>query len=277
MNDRLSRLRSTLPDLGAAAILVAQPTNVLYLTGFSSSNAVVLLDDTARLFTDGRYIEAARAVDGVDVVHAERDLFGDLAKRLPELVEGPIAFEAEHLSVAQHTKLAGGGATLVPAKQSVERLRAVKDPDELEAVRRSARLLNEAFELLGREQVSGRDRGRARLVDGANDPRARSRGGVVLADRGERAARSAAAPSSRRPGHRGGRCSAGRCGRCRRRLLLRLHADVRRRRGGARPPGAPTRFASRRSCARSTRSLPARRRRPWTQSRAGSSASTGTT
>ncbi len=156
MNDRLSRLHSTLPDLGASAILVAQPTNVLYLTGFSSSNAVVLLDDTARLFTDGRYIEAARAVDGVDVVHAERDLFGDLAKRLPELVEGPIAFEAEHLSVAQHTKLGGGGATLVPANQSIERLRAVKDPDELEAVRRSARLLNEAFELLGHERVSGR-------------------------------------------------------------------------------------------------------------------------
>jgi Xaa-Pro aminopeptidase len=156
LRDRLDRLRSTLPDSGASAILVAEPTNVLYLTGFSSSNAVVLLDDTARLFTDGRYIEAARGVDGVEVVHAERDLFGDLAKRLPELVDGPVAFEANHLTVAQHTKLAGGGVTFVPAKQTVERLRAVKDAAELEAVRRSARLLNEAFELLGRERVSGR-------------------------------------------------------------------------------------------------------------------------
>jgi len=157
MSDRLDRLRSALADLGASAILVAHPTNVLYLTCFSSSNAAVLLDsDRARLLTDGRYVEAARGLAGVEVVHAERDLFGDLGKRLPELVQGPVAFEAEHLTFAQHTKLATGGATLVPAKQSVERLRAVKEPGELDAVRRSGRLLNEAFELLGREQVSGR-------------------------------------------------------------------------------------------------------------------------
>jgi Xaa-Pro aminopeptidase len=108
------------------------------------------------LFTDGRYIQAAREVAGVEAVHAERDLFSDLAQRLPTLVAGPIAFEADYMTVSQHDKLAGGGVTLVPTTKLVERLRAVKEPGELDAVRRSAELLNAAFERLASEQVTGR-------------------------------------------------------------------------------------------------------------------------
>jgi Xaa-Pro aminopeptidase len=157
MTARLDRLRSLLPELQVSAALIGQPTNVRYLTGFASSNATLLVDaDHARLFTDGRYIDAARRVAGIDAVHAERDLFTDLARRLPELVAGPIAFEADHLSVAQHGRLADGGATLVPATKLVERLRALKDPGELDALRRSAALLNTAYERLGQEQVAGR-------------------------------------------------------------------------------------------------------------------------
>jgi Xaa-Pro aminopeptidase len=154
---RLERLRTLLPELGGDAVLVAQGTNVLYLTGFASSNAaLVVAARRAWLLTDGRYVEAARGVAGVELIRAERDLFADLSKRLPELVTGPVAFEADHLTVAQHTRLAEGGATLVPAQKIVERLRAVKDPEELDAVRRSAQLLTAAYERLAEERVAGR-------------------------------------------------------------------------------------------------------------------------
>jgi Xaa-Pro aminopeptidase len=157
MSARLERLRSALPELAASAALIAQPTNVRYLTGFASSNAMLLVDgEHARLFTDGRYIEAAGEIDGVEALQAERDLFGDLAQRLPALATGPIAFEADHLTVTQHEKLGAGGAALVPATKLVERLRAVKEPGELDALRRSAELLNGMFEQLGRERVCGR-------------------------------------------------------------------------------------------------------------------------
>jgi Xaa-Pro aminopeptidase len=154
---RLDRLRGILPQLHAEAILVVQPTNVRYLTGFSSSNAALVVDgERGWLLTDGRYVEAAQAVSGVEALRAERDLFGELAKRLPELVSGSVAFEADRITVAQHEKLVAGGAELVPVQQAVERLRAVKDEEELDAVRRSARLLDAAFEALARERVVGR-------------------------------------------------------------------------------------------------------------------------
>jgi Xaa-Pro aminopeptidase len=154
---RLERLTALLPELGAEGLLVTHATNVLYLTGFASSNAAVLATrEHVWLLTDGRYVEAASAVDGVDVVRAERDLYGDLGKRLPGLVAGPVAFEAEHVTIAQHGRLAADGAALVESRKAVERLRAVKDEGELSAVRRSASLLNEAFERFGDGPVVGR-------------------------------------------------------------------------------------------------------------------------
>ena len=141
MNDRLGRLRSMLPDLGASAILVAQPTNVLYLTGFSSSNAVVLLDETPRLFTDGRYIEAARGVVKaglllyfggmgsrktnfyVDLAH--RFGFGEVADEVQRLYQDgdrEAAYEAIPDAVADATSLVGNEEEVA---ERVERFRNV--------------------------------------------------------------------------------------------------------------------------------------------------------
>ncbi|MCC6222459.1 MAG: aminopeptidase P family protein [Thermoleophilia bacterium] len=154
---RVERLRARLLELGAPAILVTASVNVRYLTGFESSNAALLVDGgRALLLTDGRYVDAARAVPGVELVQADRELPVFLRESLRKLTEGPVAFEAEHVSFSSHRTLAGGGVELVPVQGAVERLRAVKDADELDALRRSAALLSEAFELLGRERLVGR-------------------------------------------------------------------------------------------------------------------------
>ena len=57
MSARIERLRASLEE----PLLVTNPVNVLYLTGFDSSNAALLVEpDRVRLFTDFRYIEAAQ-------------------------------------------------------------------------------------------------------------------------------------------------------------------------------------------------------------------------
>jgi Xaa-Pro aminopeptidase len=153
---RLERAQERVPD-ACAALLVTNPVNVRYLTGFASSNAALLVDRArVRLFTDGRYVEAARAVEGVELVHAERDLARHLGERLATLVDGPVAFEAAHLVVARYARIGASGVELVPTEGVVEALRAVKDAAELDAIRRSAALLDEAFERLARERFTGR-------------------------------------------------------------------------------------------------------------------------
>jgi Xaa-Pro aminopeptidase len=108
--------------------------------------------------TDGRYVEAARALEGegIEVVLVDRDFGPGVAARLPELAEGPVAFEADDLSYARHEALAGTGLRLVPTTGIVQELRAVKEPGELEEIRRAARVLNETYERLAGEQLVGR-------------------------------------------------------------------------------------------------------------------------
>ncbi|HEX2044047.1 MAG TPA: Xaa-Pro peptidase family protein [Gaiellaceae bacterium] len=157
MTARIDRLRAELERLGARSFLVSNPVNVRYLSGFESSNAVLLVGPEAvGLATDGRYVEAAGAVPGVEVVEAERDLLADLGRRLGRLLEGPVAFEADHVTVAGHEALAGDGTELVAAKGVVLGLRAVKDAEELDAIRRAARIAEDAYRRLAGETFVGR-------------------------------------------------------------------------------------------------------------------------
>jgi Xaa-Pro aminopeptidase len=134
-------------------LLVTAPTNVLYLTGFESSNAAVLVEqDRVRLFTDFRYAERARELAGVEVEQTERFIYGDLAGRIPDTV----GFEADAVSYANHEVLRETGVGLVPRRGLVESLRAVKEPGELDAIRRASRITDGVYERLSKEQLSGR-------------------------------------------------------------------------------------------------------------------------
>jgi len=127
--------------------------NVLYLVGLESSNAALLVEpDRVRLFSDFRYAEAASEVDGVVFAETKRNLLSDLAERLA----GRIGFEADHVTFAGYEALRGGGLDLVPRRGLVERLRAVKDEEELEKIRRAAEITNEAFERFADETFIGR-------------------------------------------------------------------------------------------------------------------------
>jgi len=141
VTDRLTRLQGRLEQ----TLLVTNPTNVVYLVGFSSSNCALLVEASeARLYTDFRYIEAARAVEGVEVVLTKRNLTAELANALA----GRVGFEAAHLTYARWETLRSGGLDLVPTQGIVEELRAVKDETELAALRRACAITDRVFERL---------------------------------------------------------------------------------------------------------------------------------
>ncbi|HZS25015.1 MAG TPA: Xaa-Pro peptidase family protein [Gaiellaceae bacterium] len=148
MNARLTRLAERLDE----SLLVTEPTNVVYLTGFASSNAALLVErDRVRLFTDFRYWGAAQTVENVEPVQTKRDLVGELAR----LLSGRIAFERS-LSYGSYERLRDGGLDLVPTSGLVESLRAVKDEDELELLRRACAITDRVFERLTEVRFVGR-------------------------------------------------------------------------------------------------------------------------
>ena len=148
MNDRLALLTERIDE----PLLVTDATNVRYLVGFDSSNCALLVErDRVRLFTDFRYIGAARAVDDVEPVMTRRDLIGELA----ETLDGRIAFERV-LPYGLYEVLRDGGLDLVPTSGLVEQLRAVKDEHELEQLRAACRITDRVFERLTEVPFVGR-------------------------------------------------------------------------------------------------------------------------
>jgi Xaa-Pro aminopeptidase len=107
-----------------APLLVTDLTNLAYLTGLESSNAALVVQPKggATLYTDFRYIETAREVDGVDVKMTKRAILTDIRESLPKRLQ----FEADALPYAQFLALDEGKAELIPTRGIVEELRAVK-------------------------------------------------------------------------------------------------------------------------------------------------------
>jgi Xaa-Pro aminopeptidase len=149
MSDRVARLAALLEE----PLLVTNPVNVRYLTGFASSNAALVVDpERTRLFTDFRYRDAAAAVAGVEVVAASRSLLPEIAAA----TGGALGFEADHLTYAAHETLRAGGVEPVPRRGLVEQLRASKDGDEIALIRQAAQVADHALEALAREPFVGR-------------------------------------------------------------------------------------------------------------------------
>jgi Xaa-Pro aminopeptidase len=155
---RIQRLASLLEE----SLLVAGPpyvlggqANVRYLTGLQSSNAAVLVepDGSATLYTDFRYANRARAIDGIEVVETARGLIPAIG----ELLTGRrILIEEQHLPHAFYRGLVAAGVDAIPVAGLVETLRAVKDDDEVARMRRASALSDEVFTALAEEQFGGR-------------------------------------------------------------------------------------------------------------------------
>jgi Xaa-Pro aminopeptidase len=148
---RIERLAAGLEE----PLLVTGLVNVRYLTGFVSSNAALLVDPAgeATLYTDFRYAEAASQVEGVTFEETPRAVIAALAERLSGR---RIAVEAAHLTLASADVLRADGVELVATKGAVEALRAVKEPAELELMRRAAAISDRVFAELAREPFVGR-------------------------------------------------------------------------------------------------------------------------
>jgi Xaa-Pro aminopeptidase len=158
---RADRVAELLPEAGIDLLLVSNLVNVRYLTGYTGSNGVALVGADARAFiTDFRYVEQAAAeVDpGFDRRRAPQELLHAVEEMLPE-GSLRLGFEDTHVSVRAHARLREllpDRVELVGVEGIVERLRAVKGPDEIARIRSASELAAAAFERLLEGGLAGR-------------------------------------------------------------------------------------------------------------------------
>ncbi|MDP9240549.1 MAG: aminopeptidase P family protein [Actinomycetota bacterium] len=158
--DRRARLRARLADLDAPAALVTRLVNVRYLTGFTGSNAALLVcaDGTDVLATDGRYItQSAQQAPDVERL-IERRLVPALAERAVAAGHQRLAYESHEVTVDGLASLVAAvpGLDLVGLEQAVEDLRAVKDEAEIDLLRTACAIADAALaELIAAGGICG--------------------------------------------------------------------------------------------------------------------------
>ena len=117
----------------ASALLVTSLANVRYLTGFTGSNAVLLLEESAALLgTDGRYtVQAGEQCPDLPV-HLDRVTLPAVAEIWKRRSRGALAVEAAHLSVGDLRTLETIlGASPLESSGVVEACRVHKDAEEV--------------------------------------------------------------------------------------------------------------------------------------------------
>ncbi len=146
---RLGRLQSGLSDTGADALLITGLVNVRYLTGFSGTNGQALVWPEGILFlTDPRYeARAASLVEGADIVIYPAHLADVLPDHLQRLGVRKLGVEAASMTIAARDDLASRSSEieLLTTTGVVEKLRRVKDQDEIRLIEQAVGLTDDAF------------------------------------------------------------------------------------------------------------------------------------
>src|SRR5688572_8081347 len=155
---RRDRLHDPLGELGIDALLVSRLVNVRYLTGFTGTNGQLLVLPGGGVFlTDGRYAEqAAREVADLDREIYPRRFVEALAEQCGKRSIRKLGFETTGVTHKTWSELAAmDGVELVPTEGVVERLRWVKDPDELRLIESAQAAADDAFDRVTSKLAEG--------------------------------------------------------------------------------------------------------------------------
>jgi Xaa-Pro aminopeptidase len=136
---------------GLDALLVSSLTNVRYLTGFTGSNATLLLfrDGNAKLFTDPRYTVQSKQQATCRIRIAKGPLTKSVLQEIARTGVKRVGFEPDRLTVTEFEALKKdlpSRVELVPVAGLIEKLRMVKDEGEIALIRKSVNLNSRALE-----------------------------------------------------------------------------------------------------------------------------------
>ena len=147
MNTLLNQLRQKMSEAKAEALLVTQPANVRYLSGFSSpeDGRVLLTEDKVLLITDGRYIQQAKEESRLEtLITTPQENWVDKVAELAKPYK--LAIESDHLVVEYFHHLKEKTAQEpISTKGLVNTFRLIKNPQELAFIKEAAHITDQAF------------------------------------------------------------------------------------------------------------------------------------
>ncbi|HEX2912629.1 MAG TPA: Xaa-Pro peptidase family protein [Chloroflexia bacterium] len=156
MTERLQAFRSVLANQNIAldGLFITKPENRAYLSGFTGSFGYLLVTNQAAiLFTDGRYVEQAAAqAPGWEIIRLQRPFEESVVPELKRLEVARLGFEADHLSFNEYQFWTSKTEKTewIPTTGLLAQLRQRKGQEEVTAIKRAIEISEKAFEhLLG--------------------------------------------------------------------------------------------------------------------------------
>lgn len=156
MNPRLKKVKEVLLKEKLDGLLVSLPENIAYLSGFRGLSPeqheafLLITRSVSYLITDGRYIEAARKLKtNVKplLITPSEGAFQIIAKLTQKLEISRLGFEQTNLTIAEFVNLRKNvkPSKLVSTHNLIEELRAIKEPQEIELIKKAVQLTDQTF------------------------------------------------------------------------------------------------------------------------------------
>ena len=152
MNDRIQNLRNKMGGLNLQGMIISNPINIKYLTGIEAEGVLLITRKENVYITDSRYIEyVSNTVTPFDeiVVDDFKNISKDDYENFFMFCEN-VGFEENYVTYAMYKKYMHIYKinNFIEAESIINRLRAIKDNDEIDCIKEACRITDECFTFL---------------------------------------------------------------------------------------------------------------------------------
>src|SRR5690625_677861 len=140
---QLEQIRKQLNDLQLDGLIITNPINRRYISGFTGTAGVIIITVKDALFvTDFRYVEQAKnEAKDFTIIEHKAVLVDELASQIEKLHIKKLGFEQDHVTYSTFKLFEESFKTkLVPTKGIIETLRMVKTEEEIAILKKAANI-----------------------------------------------------------------------------------------------------------------------------------------
>ena len=151
MIGRLKWLKEQLKSIGLEGMIVSNPSNIKYITGLDAEGVFLIASKENVFITDSRYIEEV-----TNTITLEQEIVAMNQKELDSYDyeqfftrDSQVGFEEDYISYAKYQDyMQKYKVNLVETEGLIEKLRAVKDEEEIANIKKACKITDDAFKYI---------------------------------------------------------------------------------------------------------------------------------
>ena len=151
MNVKVKWLKNQLTNLKLDGMIIANPINIMYLTGLTEEGILIITKKENIFITDGRYIESVNTkltIDDEIVVYNSKELDKYDYQNIFTMNDN-VGFEENYVTYENYKKyLHTYMVNLIETEGLIENQRIIKEPEELDLIQKACEITDKAFEYI---------------------------------------------------------------------------------------------------------------------------------